>query len=389
MEIYWSGEKEADGSGLRVYGSGTQVAEDFHALASLGLDRAPWTDARLSGFVDFPAFRIAPGSRRGVIVDAAAEAFATALAAVEPVLVEALARIEERRAAELEKGMIRDLQRAFRDFHRHRPSYSLLPVTREKDVGTGGEAGAAPGGAEAAADPTADGDGDLETPVVQVQLLPPGPLAEVRVRPATVRVLPAETKRLQATAVDATGRPLEEDVRFVWSVEGGVGAIAEEAAGGAVSRATLEASPGCREGWIRVEAEAATGSAVAEIPVEVTEDLPGGSKEGIPDPELVDAPGERWRSRMHEGRWQVNSAHRDFRDVEGRPALKVRYLAMLFAKEIVLNDRADPRLEPALEQLVEIAAYADRKLAPGGRKRKRGAAESGAGADGDAATEAP
>ncbi|HMB69911.1 MAG TPA: ATP-binding protein, partial [bacterium] len=105
MEIYWSGEKETEDAGLRVYGSGTQVAEDFRALASLGLDRAPWTDGRLSGFVDFPAFRIAPGSRRGVIVDAAAEAFAAALAEVEPVLEAALARIEERRAAELEKGM--------------------------------------------------------------------------------------------------------------------------------------------------------------------------------------------------------------------------------------------------------------------------------------------
>lgn len=390
MEIYWSGEKESDG-GIRVYGSGTQVAEHFGALASLGLDRLPWTDGRLSGFVDFSAFRIAPGSRRGVIVDAAAEAFAAALAGVEPVLEEALARIEERRAAELEKGMIRDLQRAFRDFHRHRPSYSLLPVSREKDTGTGGEAGAAPGGTEGAAvEPGADGEVDgPKPPEVELHLLPPGPLAEVRVKPAKVRVLPGETKRLVAMAVDATGRTVEEDVRFGWSVEGGVGRIevdaaAEEAragapaAEGAVAKATLEASPDCREGWVRVEAEAASGSALAEIPVEVTEDFPGGSKEGIPDPELVEAPGERWRSRMQDGRWQVNSAHRDFRDVEGRPGLKVRYLAMLFAKEIVVNDRADPRLAPALEQLVEIAAYADRKLAPG-RKRRRG----GSGTAGD------
>jgi hypothetical protein len=373
MEVYWSGEGAGPDSGaIRVYAAGTQAAEDFRTLASLGLDGPPWTDARLSGFVDFPALRIAPGSRRGVVVDEAAEAFAHALGTVAPVLEEALEKFEERRAAELEKGMIRDLQRAFRDFHRHRPSYSMLPVSQEKDLGAGGGTGDAAGGASAEA--VADGvEGDGAGADGELVLLPPGPLAEVRVRPAKVRVPPGETRRLQATAVDATGRPVDEDVRFEWTAEGGVGAFVEVESVGAMAKAALEASPDCREGWLRVEAAAASGSAVAEVPVEVTEDLPGGSKEGIPDPELVDAPGESWRSRIVEGRWQVNSGHRDFRDVDARPALKLRYLAMLFAKEIVVNDSADPRLAAPLEKLVEISAYADRKLAPG-RGRKSGGA---------------
>ena len=42
---------------------------------------------------------------------------------------------------------------------------------------------------------------------------------------------------------------------------------------------------------------------------------------------------------------------------------------MLFAKEVVLRSSQDPRLERPLEQLVEVAAYADRNLA---RRRSRG-----------------
>jgi hypothetical protein len=75
------------------------------------------------------------------------------------------------------------------------------------------------------------------------------------------------------------------------------------------------------------------------------------------------------RSRISDGRWQVNSGHRDFRDVDARPALKLRHLAMLFAKEIVVNDSADPRLAAPLEKLVEISAYVDRKLVGGRGKR--------------------
>jgi hypothetical protein len=41
---------------------------------------------------------------------------------------------------------------------------------------------------------------------------------------------------------------------------------------------------------------------------------------------------------------------------------------MLFAKEVVLRSTQDPRLDQPLEQLVEIAAYADRNLSGRGRR---------------------
>jgi hypothetical protein len=77
--------------------------------------------------------------------------------------------------------------------------------------------------------------------------------------------------------------------------------------------------------------------------------------------------------RIADGRWQVNAGHREYRILADFPALKLRYLALLFAKEVVLRSSQDPRLELPLEQLVEVAAYADRQLSRGrGGKREPG-----------------
>ena len=43
-------------------------------------------------------------------------------------------------------------------------------------------------------------------------------------------------------------------------------------------------------------------------------------------------------------------------------AYQLRYLAMLFAKEVVLRSHQDPRLEKPLEQLVEVMSYADQQI---------------------------
>jgi hypothetical protein len=117
---------------------------------------------------------------------------------------------------------------------------------------------------------------------------------------------------------------------------------------------------------VRVTAEAEGRTAACETEVAVVEDAETGvASEGIPRPELVHHPGAAWRSRMVDEVWQVNTGHRDFRVVAERPAQKLRYLALLFAKEVVLRSNRDPRLDPPLEQLVEVASYADRNLARG------------------------
>jgi hypothetical protein len=175
---------------------------------------------------------------------------------------------------------------------------------------------------------------------------------------------------VRASGRDSSGRRIEGGIDFVWEIWGSVGTVRHEP-----GRIVLAAPDSPAEGNLSVLAkERATGNeAVSTAAVSVVDILPSSANEGIPEPELVDAPAASWRSRLHQGRWQVNSGHPDYRSSSSRPATKLRYLALLFAKEVVLRSSQDPRLEDPLEQLVEVAAYADRRISerpPGGRPRR-------------------
>lgn len=407
-----------DGDRLAVYSAGTLVARDFAELETLGLARPPWTDPRLIGLVDYPDFTVAPGSRRGVQADAAAEAFAAAMADVAPQVEALLADLDRRRVEELDRTMIRDLQRAFRDLLRARPAYQLPPVGREDAQRAEGgapeptPAGAPPAGGApvAGADlpPPArsrDEDGgdapcpeppafeagapahDLALDAGTAHLFPPGPLHHVLIQPAQLRLPCGGRRRARCLPCDASGRPLDRPVEIAWTLAGPVGRLDPPAADGIEVTVCAGEDPG--RGWLRVTASerglaaegleaaglAAAGlAAEAEAPVEVLEVLgPSRSAEGIPVPVLVDDPGGAWRSRWLDDRWEVNVAHRDYRAVADRPAWKLRYLAALFAKEIVLRSSGDPRLAAPLEQLVEVFSFADRRLGwKGTRKRPAG-----------------
>jgi hypothetical protein len=368
LEIYLVGDP-TNGEAVRplaVYAAGTTVAESFSELSAIGLDREPWTDSRLTGMVDFPELHVTPGSRRGVIPDEMAHAFAAALLRVEPLLVSILETKERERAERIDQNLIRDLQRAFRDFYRKRPSYTMLP-TEKKTEGAGVDGAGA--GVTAV-----EGPGELEEESADTaDLFPPGPLATISISPARVVVETGGERTVRAHGRDASGRKIAEGVDFVWEVLGPIGTI--EIVRQDPGRVVLQAPDSPGEGVLSVQArERATGNeASATAPVEVVEILPSSLNEGIPEPELLDAPAASWRSRLHEGRWQVNSGHPDYRASSERPAMKLRYFALLFAKEVVLRSSQDPRLEEPLEQLVEVAAYAERRISerlPGGRPRR-------------------
>jgi Histidine kinase-, DNA gyrase B-, and HSP90-like ATPase len=377
LEIYLSGDA---GNGdlsppIALYAAGTIVAESFSELATLGLDREPWTDPRLTGMVDFPELHVAPGSRRGVVPDEIAHRFAKALGRVEPLLNGILETMERERSEKLDQNLIRDLQRAFRDFYRKRPSYSMLP-TETKAPGAGD---AAEGSTESEASPGAGVPEDGMEPVPSpsdtgaepAELFPPGPLASVSLTPKQITVEVGAERPVRARAMDESGRAISEGLEIQWELWGQVGTLRSDPT--SASRNVLVASDLPAEGILSVYVrERATGAeASAAAPVEVLEILPSDTNEGIPEPDLVDAPGASWRSRFHMERWQVNTGHADYKANSARPALKLRYLAMLLAKEVVLRSSQDPRLEAPLEQMVEVAAYADRRLTerpPRGRK---------------------
>jgi hypothetical protein len=377
LEIYLVGDASNDDPrhGLAVYAAGTLVSESFEPLAGLGLDHSPWTDPRLTGIVDFPVLRVSPGSRRGIFIDEAATAFAGALRSIEPILTGVLDALDRRRAEELDRSMIRDLQRAFRGFYRQSPRYALLPVARAGDesAGVAGDSAAAPGVAESARPDEEARRDEEEAParpaVTPLDLLPPGPLESVRVTPSPLHVAVGGSKRVRAVAVDVTGRGVDGAVSFRARIVGMRASVQPMENDDGMFTVHAESTAG--SDTLHVDAVAGERRAETEIAVEILDELGAGrSSEGIPEPELVNSPGAPWRSRMNDGTWEVNTGHRDYRAVVDKPAQKLRYLAMLFAKEVVLRSNQDARLDRPLEQLVEVAAYADRNLSKKTNRRR-------------------
>ncbi len=376
LDVYLDPAEQAP-EPLALYSAGTLVATSFGELQALGLAHAPWTDSRLTGMVDFPVLTVAPGSRRGVVIDAAAHALVVALGQIAPRVQHYLDQEEERRAEELDRTLVRDLQRAFAGIFDSLPRYSLLPVAKE---GSGEDAAASAGlpPEQPAAAPVAAPAEVTAAAIPAIDLLPAGPLAQVEITPSVLRLACGASRLVRAHPKDQADRPIDGRCDFLWRLVGVRGEI-EAQPPGAASRVRVIAGSDPASGRLRVVATTEQNEAAAEIPVEITADAEGPrGTEGVPEPELVDETGRGWRSRMSDGRWQVNSGHPGFRAVADSPSLKLRYLALLFAKEVVLHDASDPRLEAPLEGMVEVFAYADRRLARNavGRRAKAGSRQA-------------
>lgn len=384
LELYLA--RGAERPAVELGCAGTLVADDLAALEALGFVHAPWVGRGLSGLIDFPDFNVPPGSRRGVAPDAAAEAFASALRAFEPIVSAELDRLDRERGTAANRQVMGDLRRAFRGLQARLPQYELPAVNG--DDGPENRAGAASGvlpfgsppppdscadvsvGAaddrEAAAGEDDDRD-DVGSPPGVLDLFPPGPLAAVTVTPAEVEVPIGRERRVRAQATDAEGRKLDE-VTFEWASESPVVSVVSLARGGRrpalVVAATARA--GTRE-LVVVTARQGDLVATANVAVLVTavDDATEHAQLGIPEPELIDEPMASWRSRFDGQRWQVNAAHEDFVALASEPRARVRYLLTLLAKEIVQRTHGGPGTDVALEGLVEILAHAERNLRGG------------------------
>jgi Histidine kinase-, DNA gyrase B-, and HSP90-like ATPase len=360
VELYLAPE-DREPPRVSVSCGGTVVYDDLGDAFDGRFRREPWTASRLGGLLEFPGFAVAPGSRRGVLLDDAAEAFAAVVERdLEALVRAALALDAQQRAQALEADVVQKLQRAFRDLPREAPEYDLFAV--RAPVSPSG-ASPAPGGVAetgaVAARPVVD---EPEEPEGPPTLLPPGPLARVEIRPARVRVERLGRRGLRARATDASGVRITEGVTYRWTVADGVATL--ESAEGAAT--VLVAGP--ESGRVRVEVTAhSDGREVgAETDVTVVDALPeSGPRAGIPEPAFVDDPRGEWRSRLVDGRWEVNGAHRDFVAAAAGPRRKLRYLAALLAKEVVIHSFPLPQGGTLLERLVSILALAEPRLERG------------------------
>ncbi len=358
-------------AGIQLFSAGSRVADDLADLPPFDLKHRPWVGCQLGGLVDYPDFAIPPGTRRGVLPDEAAEQFLAALGRLEPLVLAELDRFERARDQVSSREVWRELRRALKGFDARLPQYELLspqtgpggPGNPPAEAGaTGPETAPPPAATEAGPEPgPGPEDEPEEGPQAELAL---GELASVQIRPDRVDVAPGRERRLRALPMTAEGGRFRGETVYRWSVEGTGLAVAESGPTPAL-RAAGDLRPGER-GLVRVIATSGERTAAAEAEVEIVPavELPG-ARLGIPEPTLVSAHGELWRSRMVGARWEVNEAHEDYLSLRGEPRGHFRYLLSLLGKEIVQRSYGQPGGEALLERLVEVLAHAERNLRGG------------------------
>ena len=336
------------------------VAEDIAQLESHDFARPPWTSGALDGAVEFAELEVAPATRRGVVPGPAADALYEALRALEPEVLKVLDAEKERRLSEETQDLAREIRKFFRPVARNLPQYDFFairgregddPGVRNEDgarVGHTGNGASAPEG-----EPPPESDEGEDPTDEQPEILPPGPLASVRIAPGKAALLPGATRVFTAKPVDAEGRRIVDGVELVWSLVEGGGALAANGA-----RAEYAAPATLGSARIAVEARQDGLAASAEAQVQIVDRLAGENPDaGVPEPERVYDPAGDWRSRLAGGRWQYNAAHPDYTAVMDEPRRRLRYLVHLFAKEMVLWNYGEPKDERLLERMVEVLTY--------------------------------
>jgi hypothetical protein len=358
IELYLS--RGTERPAIQLACAGTLVADDISEVEVLGLTRAPWSGRDVTGIIDFAGFHVPPGTRRGVIPDAAALACARALASIEPILAAELARLDRKRRQEADRQVVGELRKALRGLRERMPHYDLPAIDR----GAESERGTRPGSALPPPPTVLDDDDDDDGSPAQPPLFAPGPLAAVSL-PKTVEVSPGGERRVHARAVDAEGRIVRDGVVFEWTLDGDGFTLAGEGARPAIAASgdLLAGAEATLHVRVRQATSPVTARATARVVCGEARERPDRGGSGIPEPQLVDASGADWRSRMDGDVWQVNAGHEDYLALEDGRA-RIRYLVALLGKEIVARTYAQPGAGDLLEHLVAVIAHAERNLRP-------------------------
>lgn len=348
-----------------LYRSGTRVLEDLTELDAFL--REPWTGGCLQGIVDAPFLNLTPGTRTGIVQDAAFERFRDALVDVEAALVRI---IEEQRRAEDERAsrkMLSTIRKAFKEALLALPAeeYDWFDIEgrhRERAL-----RGTAPDEAPAEGAAIDDAEVDEASPLPQKQFFEyAGPLYSVRVSPQSSVVSVGAARTFRAVARDRTRTVVEHDVSFEWRIAEGDGTLENDTA----EIVTFTAPP--QPGLVRLAVTARQGDVECEGEgiVTVSDSLLSGMKpsgdhrQGLPGYTFRKALGELWRSRYdaEQNVIVINNGHRDFVYASKNRSLKLRYICRLFAKEMVQKNFPGYSANQLLERMIELSLYTEENL---------------------------
>ena len=350
VEIYQRGDEVAGPPGIALCKDGTRVLADIGEL--LPFQHVPWTDRRLEGIVDFEPLSLAPGTRSGVVPDAAFDALVAVAPAIAADILAVVASREQAEAERASRQLLKQVHKAFASALSELPAeeYLFFDIPKaEPALQDRGGTGTGPSGEpRTSAGPRAGGaDG-----VPALFAADPGPLAAVRISPRRPRRPPGGSCLFTATPCDADGTPIPGGVAIAWRIVSGSAAIATD--GDSCRVASSDA------GLVVVEAVARQGGVEVsdrvelKFMVDIAADGAGGR--GLPGYRLEAEHGQPWRSRYDPAANEIviNSAHRDFLASRSAPAKHRRYIGKLYAKEVVLTNFPHESPAEVMERLIEV-----------------------------------
>ena len=365
LELYLT--EPGEGSRVGLYRSGTRVVSSLAELDAF--QREPWTGGYVEGIVDASFLNLTPGTRTGVIHDAAFEDFCRTLAGVEETLA---GIVDEQRRAEEERAsqrILRTIQKAFKeallalpaeeydwfDIQKRGEGQKLRPRVDSDGLPVDGtQSGIAQGGE------ASSGDG-------QKQFFEyAGPLFSVRISPQSSVVPVGQSRSYRAVARDRARHLVEHNLTFQWEITEGDGQL--ENAQSEIATFTAPDQPGL----IRLKVTACQGAIVREGEgmITVTDSLlpemkePSATQQGLPGYTFKRAPGELWRSRYDTDQnvIVISNGHRDFVYASKTKSLKLRYICRLFTKELVCKNFPGSSPEQLLERMIELSLYTEENL---------------------------
>jgi hypothetical protein len=351
VELYLRGDDAAGRGGIALCKDGTRVLGDIAEL--LAFQQPPWTDGRLEGLVDFEALALAPGTRSGIVPDAALDAFVAVAPAIAADVEAVVASREQAEAERASRQLLKQVHRAFVSALAELPAEDYLffdiPKSEPSLQDRGGSGTGASGEPRSRRPQAGDGATGDAAPLFAAD---PGPLAAVRISPRRPRRPPGGSCLFAATPCDADGTPIPGGVAIAWQIAAGSAAIATD--GGSCRVASSDV------GIVVVEATARQGAVEVSDRVElkfvVDADGAGSGGRGLPGYRLEPEHGQPWRSRYDAAANEIviNSAHRDFLASRGSAAKHRRYVGKLYAKEVVLTNFPHESPAQVMERLIEV-----------------------------------
>lgn len=364
VEVYLN--EAASDNRIGLYRRGTQVVSSLAEIE--GFTHPPWTEGMLEGILDAPFLNLTPATRTGLVHDERLAALAEALAPLEARLQ---TLIEEQRRAESERAsrnLLRTIHKAFREALLALPAeeYDWFDVRDRTASGVSTQAGVA-GIVAPAVDAwqdaaEAEAGASPQRPFFEFA----GPLYRVQIAPASCVLPVGKSRTLRAVSRDRNRRSVEDGLAFHWKIVEGGGSL--ENADGEIVTYTASAEPAL----VKLVLEVTQRDIVcaAEALVTVTDSLlpesraPSSPHKGLPGYTFERAPGRLWRSRFNaeQNVIVINNGHRDFVYASRSRALKLRYIARLYAKELVLQNFPGESADRLLERLIELSLYTEENL---------------------------